>query len=103
MNWAWASTLDQLWRSPAFPMWLTLAAAGFFAVIAVITLLLAEKVVANGARKVNTLAGVGIALASPIRGFGASGRGATADNQPSSMITASQPALACVDDLAGDV
>jgi hypothetical protein len=103
MNWAWASTLDQLWRSPAFPVWLTLAAAGFFAVIAVITLLRAEKSVANGALTVITLLAVGIALAATIRGFGASGRGAIADGQPSSMITASQPALACVDDLAGEV
>ena len=30
MNWDWASSLDQIWRSPTFPMWLTLAAAGFF-------------------------------------------------------------------------
>src|SRR5256885_2263231 len=27
MNWAWLSSLDGLWRSPTFPMWLTLAAA----------------------------------------------------------------------------
>ena len=103
MNWAWASTLDQLWRSPVFPMWLTLAAAGFFAVIAVITLLRAEKSVANGALTVITLLAVGIALAATIRGFDASGRNAIADGQPSSVITANQPALACVDDLAGDV
>ena len=32
MNWAWASSLEQIWRSPAFPMWLTLAAAGFFGI-----------------------------------------------------------------------
>ena len=49
MNWDWASSLDQFWRSPAFPMWLTLAAAGFFAIIVLITLLRAEKSVANGA------------------------------------------------------
>jgi len=55
MNWAWATSLDQLWRSPAFPMWLTLAAAGFFAVIVLITLLRAEKSVANGALTVITL------------------------------------------------
>jgi len=30
MNWAWANSLEQLWRSPGFPVWLTLAAAGFF-------------------------------------------------------------------------
>ncbi len=61
MNWAWATSLDQLWRSPAFPMWLTLAAAGFFAIIVLITLLRAEKSVANGALTVITL----LASASP--------------------------------------
>src|SRR5258707_315897 len=33
MNWAWASSLDHIWRSPTFPMWLTLAAAGIFCII----------------------------------------------------------------------
>ena len=49
MNWAWASSLDHFWRSPTFPMWLTLAAAGFFGIIVLITLLRAERSVANGA------------------------------------------------------
>jgi hypothetical protein len=102
MNWAWANALDQLWRSPAFPMWLTLAAAGFFAVIAIITLLRAEKSVANGALTVITLLAVGIALAATIRGFGSGSSAATDDRRPSSVM-ASLPALACVDDLAGDL
>jgi hypothetical protein len=101
MNWAWASTLDQLWRSPAFPMWLTLAAAGFFAVIVLITLLRAEKSVANGALTVITLLAVGIALAATIRGFGLSGTGTAEDSVPSTTA-AGMPALACVDDLAGE-
>jgi hypothetical protein len=101
MNWAWANTLDQMWRSPAFPMWLTLAAAGFFAVIAVITLLRAEKSVANGALTVITLLAVGVALAATARGFGAGNSGTTEDVRSSSM-TSSLPALACVDDLAGE-
>ena len=42
MNWAWGNLLDQVWRSPAFPTWLTLAAAGFFGVIVIVTLLRAE-------------------------------------------------------------
>jgi hypothetical protein len=101
MNWTWASTLDQLWRSPAFPMWLTLAAAGFFAVIVLITLLRAEKSVANGALTVITLLTVGIALAATTRGFGLSSTG-TAGDGASLTTTASMPALACVDDLAGE-
>ena len=30
MNWAWASSLDQIWNLPTVPMWITLGAAGFF-------------------------------------------------------------------------
>jgi hypothetical protein len=101
MNWAWGNTLDQMWRSPAFPMWLTVAAAGFFAVIVLITLLRAEKSVANGALTVITLLAVGIALAATTRGFGTGDSGAT-DSRSPSMATASQPGLACIDDLAGE-
>jgi len=101
MNWAWANALDQMWRSPAFPMWLTLAAAVFFAVIAIITLLRAEKSVANGALTVITLLAVGVALAATARGFGA-GNFATTEDVRSSSMTSNLPALACVDDLAGE-
>ena len=104
MNWAWANTLDQMWRSPAFPMWLTVAAAGFFAVIVLITLFRAEKSVANGALTIITLLAVGVALAATTRGLGSGGSGATEDSRSSSSVaTASLPALACVDDLAGDL
>jgi hypothetical protein len=98
MNWAWATSLDQIWRSPTFPMWLTLAAAGFFGVIVLITLLRAEKSVANGALTVITLLAVGVAAAATIRGFGA---GTGEIRSPPPMI-ATLPALSCVDDLAGD-
>jgi hypothetical protein len=101
MNWAWANALDQIWRSPAFPMWLTLVAAGFFAIIAVITLLRAEKSVANGALTVITLLAVGVALAATARGFSSANSG-TAEDVGSSPLTASLPALACIDDLAGE-
>jgi hypothetical protein len=101
MNWAWANTLDQVWRTPTFPMLLTLAAAGFFAVIVLITLLRAEKSVANGALTVITLLAVGIALAATTRGFGLSGPGSTEDGAPPTTV-ATMPALACVDDLAGE-
>jgi hypothetical protein len=100
MNWAWASSLDQLWRSPAFPMWLTLVAAGFFAVIVLITLLRAEKSVANGALTVITLLAVGVALAATARSFSARGPSAAEDDR--STATAGLPALACVDDMAGE-
>jgi hypothetical protein len=101
MNWAWATSLDQVWRSPAFPMWLTLAAAGFFAVIILITLWRAEKSVANGALTVITLLAIGIAVAATIRGFGPGGRGGSGETQ-SLPMTAALPALSCIDDLAGE-
>jgi hypothetical protein len=104
----WASVLgqlDQLWRSPEFPMWATLAAAGFFALILLITLLRAERSVANGALTVITLLAVGVAVTATIRGYGPLARPTTAsvDRHPPAMVaTTTLPALACVDDIAGD-
>jgi hypothetical protein len=102
MNWAWATSLDQLWRSPAFPMWLTLAAAGFFGIILLITLLRAEKSVANGALTVITLVAIGIAVAATIRGFGPEGRSASTEAPSQQPMIAALPALSCIDDLAGE-
>src|SRR6267142_3004559 len=99
MNWAWPPSLDELWRSPTFPMWLTLAAAGFFALILLITLLRADKSVANGALTVITLLAIGIAVAATIRGFGPGGAVAPRDSQPPQPMTVALPALSCVDDL----
>jgi hypothetical protein len=102
MNWAWATSLEQIWRSPAFPVWLTLAAAGFFGVIVLITLLRAEKSVANGALTVITLLAIGIAVAAPIREFGPGGQTASSEPSLSQTMNVALPALSCVDDLAGD-
>jgi len=102
MNWAWASSLDYVWRSPTFPMWLTLAAAGFFAIIVLITLLRAEKSVANGALTVITLLAIAVAVAATIRGFGPDGQVASAENRPVALAGATLPQLSCIDDLAGD-
>ena len=103
MNWAWTSSLDQIWRSATFPMWLTLAAAGFFGIIVLITLLRAEKSVANGALTVITLLAIGVAVAATIRGFGPDGQTASAESRSASPpVTAALPQLACIDDLAGD-
>src|SRR4051812_35795795 len=102
MNWAWPASLDEIWRSPTFPMWLTLAAAGFFALILLITLLRAERSVANGALTVITLLAIGVAVAATIRGFAPDGAYAPGRNQPSPSAVAALPALSCIDDLAGE-
>jgi hypothetical protein len=102
MNWAWPSSLDEIWRSPAFPMWLTLAAAGFFALVLLVTLLRAERSVANGALTVITLLAIGIAVAATIRGFGANEAAAPRSLPAVRSVTAAPPALACIDDLAGE-
>src|SRR6266852_381138 len=102
MNWAWATSLDQFWRSAAFPMWLTLAAAGFFGIILLITLVRAEKSVANGALTVITLLAIAIAAAATLREFGPVGPRASGETRSSQPISAALPALSCIDELAGD-
>src|SRR6266702_1274749 len=102
MNWGWTSSLDQIWRSPTFPMWLTLAAAGFFGIVVLITLLRAEKSVANGALTVITLLAIGVAVAANIRGFGPEGQGTSAQARSVQPANPTPPALACIDDLAGE-
>ena len=93
MNWAWASSLDQSWRSPTFPMWLTLAASGFFGIIVLITLLRAEKSVANGALTVISLLAIGIAWSATIRGSApVAGADAAAVPQSPVQVTAALPA-----------
>ena len=106
MNWAWASSLDQIWNLPAVPMWITLAAAGFFGLVVLIALLRAEKSVANGTLTIITLLAVGVAVAVTIRGYGppgAHGRGGSGETRPLPQVSyAALPALSCIDDLAGD-
>jgi hypothetical protein len=103
MNWAWPTSLDQIWGSPAFPMWLTLAAAGFFVLLMLITMVRAERSVANGALTVITLLAVGIAVAATIRGYGpAAMRGASGEAHMAPVQAAALPSLSCLDDLAGD-
>jgi hypothetical protein len=102
MNWAWTTSLDQFWRSPAFPMWMTLAAAGFFGIIVLVTLIRAEKSVANGALTVITLLAVGIAVAAMLRGVGPGGSAASTETPAPQTANATLPALSCIDDLAGE-
>jgi hypothetical protein len=83
-------------------MYLTLAAAGFFGIIVLITLLRAEKSVANGALTVITLVAVGIAVAATLRGNGPAGGAGPTETRSPQQVNASLPALSCIDDLAGE-
>jgi hypothetical protein len=102
MNWAWTTSFDQLWRSPTFPLWMTLAAAGFFGIILLITLLRAEKSAANGALTVITLLAIVIAVAATMRTFGPGDRAAPGETRSPQQTSAMLPALSCIDDLAGE-
>jgi hypothetical protein len=83
-------------------MWLTLAAAGFFGIILLITLLRAEKSVANGALTVITLLAIGIAVAATMRTFGPGDRAGSGETRSLQQTGAVLPALSCIDDLAGE-
>lgn len=99
MDLAWTNSLDQLWRSPMVPMWLTLAAAAFFALVFLVIVLRADRSVANGALTVMTLLAVAVAAAATVRGLGTAEEAASV--RPPAVV-AVLPALACIDDLAGD-
>lgn len=105
MQWAWATSLDELWRSPSLPMWATLIAAAFFALVVLIVLLRADKTMANGALAVIALLAIGIASTTTVRGFGTPSRLTDTAVDPRAGATqhvALAPALACLDGLAGE-
>src|SRR4051812_3751925 len=83
-------------------MWAALAAAGFFGLIVPITLLRADRSAANTALTITTLLAVGVAVATTFSGNGPAARAPSAEIRSASPIGSSLPALACLDDLAGD-
>jgi len=102
MNWAWATSLDEVLRSPDFPTWVAFAAAGFFGLVVLITLLRADKSLANAALTIITLLAVGLAVVTTTGGNGSAGRNSAGETRSGSAQGTSLPALACLDDLAGD-
>ena len=102
MNWDWASSLDQFWHSPTFPMWLTLVTAGILGLIVLVMVLRAEKSVANGMLAVITLLAIGVTGVATLRGFGPDSRSASGETGAPASVMATLPALSCIDDLAGE-
>jgi hypothetical protein len=102
MSWDWAASLDQIWRSPNLPLYLTLATAGFVGIIVLITLLRSERSVANGVLALITLLAIGVAGAVTFRGFGTANAVQPSEARPVQTTTAPLPQLSCIDELAGD-
>jgi hypothetical protein len=102
MNWAWAASLDQIWRSPNLSLWLTLAVAGILGIIVLIALLRAERSAANATLALITLLAIAVAGVTTVRGFGAGDRSVAATETRLVQATAALPQLSCIDDLAGD-
>ena len=102
MSLDWAASLDQIWRSPNLPLYLTLATAGFVGIIVLITLLRSERSVANGVLALITLLAVGVAGAVTFRGFGTSNVIQATEARAVQTATAPLPQLSCIDELAGD-
>jgi hypothetical protein len=103
MNWDWAAPLDQIWRSPNLPLYLTLATAAFVGIVVLITLLRSERSVANGVLALITLLAIGVAGAVTLSGAGTSGVPQHhVEARPVHTATAPLPQLACIDELAGD-
>ena len=102
MSLDWAASLDQIWRSPNLPLYLTLAAGCFVGIIVLITLLRSERSVANGVLALITLLAVGVAGAVTFRGFGTSNVIQATEARAVQTATAPLPQLSCIDELAGD-
>ncbi|MGX7745147.1 hypothetical protein [Rhodopseudomonas parapalustris] len=105
MDWAaWSASFDRILHSPNFPMLATVVVAAFVALLIVIALLRADKSVANGALVVITLGAIGLTgyvlYRTPGSVFGGAAPVAADEKMPN--VTA-MPALACIDDLAGDM
>ena len=103
MNWEWAAPLDNIWRSPNLPLYLTLAAGVFIAIIVLITLLRSERSVANSVLAMITLLALGVAGVLTFRGgFASAGPVQSSEVRPVQTAAAPLPQLSCIDELAGD-
>ncbi|MFC0243429.1 hypothetical protein [Rhodopseudomonas telluris] len=102
MDWAsWAAAAAHILHSPNLPIWSAIAASAVFALILIIALLRADRSVANGVLGIITLFALGIAGFASWRLF-VDGAAPSLRSTDASRSIGAMPALACVDDLAGD-
>jgi len=102
MDLAWTNSLDRLWHSPTFPMLLMFAAAAFFALVFLVIVLRADRSIANGALAAMALLAVAVAATASVQGFGQTEDSGSVHARMPLAGEGSLPALACIDDLAGD-
>jgi hypothetical protein len=102
MSWDWAAPLDQIWRSPNLPLYLTLATGAFVGIIVLITLLRSERSVANGVLALITLLAIGVAGAVTFRGGSSANVVQSSEVRPVQTAAAPLPQLSCIDEMAGD-
>ncbi|QUS39500.1 hypothetical protein RPMA_12140 [Tardiphaga alba] len=99
-----ATSLDHLWRSASLPMWLALAAAAIVGLVVLVTILRAEKSVANGVLALITLLAIGVAAVIALRAPAAVERAAPAVAVAApAQVANTLPALSCLDELAGEM
>jgi hypothetical protein len=103
MNSAWATSLDQLWRSATWPMWLAVGIAALFGLIVLVALLRAEKSVANGALTVIALLAIGVAATVVLRDAEPAQKTAASAASPARQLATTLPVLSCLDELAGEM
>ena len=103
MQWNWATSLDQLWRSPGFGSWVAVGIAGCFVLILLITLLRADKSVANVTWAIVALAAIAVAAGSQMQGVAVPAVTQPV-TQPGNVMPrgAVSAAATCLDGLAGE-
>jgi len=99
MNWAWMMGLDQSWQSSPLLVVLGAAAAGIAALVLLVALLRADKSFANSVLAILTLLSIGVLAATALRGPGPEANVTARTSEPNQLAS---PALACLDDLAGE-
>ncbi len=101
MNAAWANSLDHFLRGASWPIWLALAVAALFGLVLLVTLLRAEKSVANAVLSLIALLAIGVAASVLLREADHVDKPAAA--APAPQVTAALPVLSCLDELAGEM
>lgn len=93
----WDRSLEQLAHSATFPAWVAVCSAALFALVFLLSLVRADRTIANASLAALTFAGLAIAAAIGLR----SGVDVAPERVTAPSI-AGLPALACIDDLAGE-